>query len=875
MKNGLKSWFAFWHPRYRVFLVQLVVAGITSACLEFGQDKLLQMVTESLGQAPAAATAGAAASQPSAAQSQGLASAGWKLAVACLAGLVLVKALDAAGIYWKTRVAGKLKVQSEDDMESEILGHLLRKDETFFSRHSPAETVSRLSVDLSRVSDRRPLFMSTWWSVLVIVGNFLFFVLKDWRMAMVALAGCLAGAVWTHRMTRTVKQIDSDYLRQDDRVKSRFEDFLRAAAEVQVGRFYPWIHSRFGEVQEPRTRTYMKVVRLSAMLNVGSTVTYLLTFVAMVAVILHLRASGGGDESWTLIPVVIWATPKLFGSASAIIMQNLQLQMANNSIKRLLEYEAHVMAAEPGEDRAPAGADQAKAAGEVQAPPPAAREQAQPFRIQGATYRYSTPDGPTQGGIVDVTTEFSPGKWTAVVGGAGSGKSTLIRLLLGRAKPQAGTVLYGQEPVEALAAGRLSEIVSFMPQSLALLNATILENILFGRYTPPTEASGEAPSLAAEETDLLERVGLGRICRLKAVEMTPQACDGLSALGGGAAEIRNRSRQWLQSRCQADILPFESGHADRKHWILECLLGGRCDRERAIGTLLKGHGLRKLPSVLPAGLAAQLTKSGQTLLRQSRQLLGIPNYHVYSQLAMFPLPELLWELRSSNAHLGEADTLAPREKAVLYAIALTCSPAELAGDDHAEDWCSPQARNALAADCRHLRDALGGACVPFDLNTIHPFLTWRENLLFGVLDTRNSRAGQVLDQSLMEFIEQDPLKDLITKTGLQSDAGRSGANLSGGQGQLVALCRTILRRTEVLILDEPTSALDPASRTRVAELLRGLREQRVIITVSHDPEFIRQADEVKVMDNGRLVAGGTFEQLKEGSEVFRRILRQT
>lgn len=875
MDNGLKSWFAFWHPRYRVFLLQLVVAGITSACLEFGQDKLLQMVTESLGEPTAVATAGgASASQPSVA-SQGLGGAGWKLAFACLGGLVVVKALDAAGMYWKARVSGKLKVQSEDDMESEILGHLLRKDETFFSRHSPAETVSRLSVDLSRVSDRRPLIMSTWWSVLVIAGNFLFFVLKDWRMAMVALAGCLAGAVWTHRMTRTVKQMDSDYLRQNDSVKSRFEDFLRAAAEVQVGRLYPWIHNRFGEVQEPRTRTYMKVVRLSAMLNVGSTVTYLLTFVAMVAVILHLRTAGPGDTSWTLIPVVIWATPKLFGSASAIIMQNLQLQLANNSIKRLLEYEAHALAASgSGQDGAPAGSDQAKTA-EAHAPVPAAAEQAQPFRVQGATYRYPTPDGPTQGGIVDVTTEFSPGKWTAVVGGAGSGKSTLIRLLLGRSKPQAGTVLYGQEPVEALAAGRLSEIVSFMPQSLALLNATILENILFGRYTPPVEVSDAAPSLAAQEVDLVERVGLGRICRLKGVEMTPQACDGLSALGAGAAEIRDRTRQWLRGRCQAEILPFESGYADRKHWILECLLGGRCDRERAIETLLKGHGLRKLPSLLPEGLAAQLTKSGQTLLRQSRQLLGIANYHVYSQLAMFPLPELLWELRSSNVHLGEADTLTPRERAILCVIALTCSPAELAGDEHAEDWCSPQTRTALAADCRQLRDVLGDVYVPFDLNKIHPFLTWRENLLFGVLDTRNSRAGQVLDQSLMEFIEQDSLKDLITQTGLQSDAGRSGANLSGGQGQLVALCRTILRRTEVLILDEPTSALDPASRTRVAELLRGLREQRVIITVSHDPEFIRQADEVKVMDNGRLVAGGTFEQLKEGSEVFRRILRQT
>jgi ABC-type multidrug transport system ATPase subunit len=556
-------------------------------------------------------------------------------------------------------------------------------------------------------------------------------------------------------------------------------------------------------------------------------------------------------------------------------MQNLQLQLANNSIKRLLEYEAQVTASGPGDERAAAGSSEAKPAGEVLVPPPAAMEQAKPFQAQGATYRYSTPDGPTQGGIVEVSTEFSPGKWTAIVGGAGSGKSTLIRLLLGRARPQSGTVLYGQETVESLAAGRLSEIVSFMPQSPALLNATILENILFGRYTPPAGSFGASPSLTEAEMDLVERAGLGRICRLKAVDMTPQSGEGLSSLAGGVAEIRNRTRQWLRNRCQAEILPFETGYADRKHWILECLLGGRCDRERAIESLLKGHGLRKLPSILPAGLVTQLTKSGQTLLRQSRQLLGIPNYHVYSQLAMFPLPELLWELRSSNAHLGETAPLASRETAVLCVIALTCSPAELAGDEHAEDWCSPEARNALAADCRHLRDALGGVCVPFDLNRIHPYLTWRENLLFGVLDARNSRAGQVLDQNLMEFIEQDPLKNLITRTGLQSEAGRSGGNLSGGQGQLVALCRTILRRTEVLILDEPTSALDPASRTRVAELLRHLREQRVIITVSHDPEFIRQADEVKVMDNGRLVAGGTFEQLKEGSEVFRRILRQT
>jgi ABC-type multidrug transport system fused ATPase/permease subunit len=874
MKNGLTGWFALWHPRYRAFLVQLALAGIAAAGLEFAQNRLLQGLTQAMAQPPSAdhdAPGAVPASLPSAAGEKA-AEAPWRAAFVCLGLFVLAKGVNAAVEYWKARVSGRLKVQSEADMEREILGHLLRKDETFFSRHSPGETVSRLAIDLYRVSDRRPMIMSMWWSMLLIAGNFAFFLLKDWRMALIALGGCLAGAVWARRVTSHVRQMDYDYLRQNDCVKSRFEDFLRAAAEVQVGRLYAWVRNRFCEVQEPRTRTYVKYVRLSAVLTAGGVAAYLLTFVSMLVVIFHLRTSAAGGEAWTLVPVVIWAMPTLFGSASQIILQNLQLQFANTSIKRLMEYEAQEREAGPEDESMPAGSSAAKAAATAGAPPSAG---APGFQVQNATYRYSTPDGHAQGGIAEVTTEFSPGKWTAIVGGAGSGKSTLLRLLLGRAVPQSGKVLYGPDPAGELASGAWSEVVSFLPQSPALVNATILENILFGRYTPPSESSGAPPSLAAEEADLVERAGLGRICRLKAMDMTPRSCGGLSMPTSGLAEVRNRTRQWLASRCQADILPYESGYADRKQWILECLLGGRCDRQRAVESLLKGHRWRKVSAMLPAGLAAQLTKAGQTLLRQSSQLLGIANYHVYAQLAAFPLPEPLWELRSTSAHLGQAEDLDWREKAILCVIALTCSPAELADDQQARQWCSPQAVKAFEADTGPLREAIGGLCVPFDLDRLHPHLTWRENLLFGVLDAPNSRAGQIVDQALLEFIEQDPLKDTITRAGLQSEVGRLGGNLSGGQGQLVALCRTILRRTEVLILDEPTSALDPASRAKVAELLRYLRERKVIITVSHDPEFIRQADEVKLMDSGRLIASGTFEQLKEGSEAFRKTLKQT
>ncbi|MCY2927551.1 MAG: ABC transporter transmembrane domain-containing protein, partial [Planctomycetota bacterium] len=340
MKNGLTRWFALWRPRYRGLLVQLGLAGLVAAGLEFAQNRLLQLITQVLGQPLAAdheAPAEGPALLPSVFQEGGAVGTGWRTAFVCLGLFVLVKIVGATVGYWKTRASGRLKVQSEDDMEAEILDHLLRKDDAFFSRHSPAETVSRLAVDVFRVSDRRPLIMSIWWSVLLILGNFVFFVMRDWRMALLALAGCLAGAVWTQRMTRHVTQIDSDYLRQNDSVKSRFEDFLKAASEVQVGGLYSWARHRLSQAQEPRTQTYMRYVRLSAVLSAGSLIAYLLTFVSMIVVI-RLRASGKGNESWALVPVVIWAMPTLFESASQIIMQNLQLQLAGTSIKRLLEY---------------------------------------------------------------------------------------------------------------------------------------------------------------------------------------------------------------------------------------------------------------------------------------------------------------------------------------------------------------------------------------------------------------------------------------------------------------------------------------------------------------------------------------------------------
>jgi ABC-type polar amino acid transport system ATPase subunit len=309
--------------------------------------------------------------------------------------------------------------------------------------------------------------------------------------------------------------------------------------------------------------------------------------------------------------------------------------------------------------------------------------------------------------------------------------------------------------------------------------------------------------------------------------------------------------------------------------VLEHLLNGRCDREKAAQRLLGKSRTGALKALPGTPLGGELVRAARAVLQQNRHLLQIPNFHVYSQLAPLAIDESVWQLRSSNVALADAAALSPAEALAFCEIALTSCPAEFAGVEDSRDWGNPDFKNRSAREIAVLRELLGDACQGFAIGAIHPHLTWRENLIFGVAQSPNVRTRRLADEAILNFVEQDGLRQTFTRLGLEFGIGRLGGNLSGGQRQLVALCRALLRRTPVLVLDEPTSALDPASCSAVLALLRTWKTNRILITVSHDVELMRQADVIQVMDGGRLVAKGSFPELEAGSDVFRKILRQT
>ena len=140
--------------------------------------------------------------------------------------------------------------------------------------------------------------------------------------------------------------------------------------------------------------------------------------------------------------------------------------------------------------------------------------------------------------------------------------------------------------------------------------------------------------------------------------------------------------------------------------------------------------------------------------------------------------------------------------------------------------------------------------------------TVKENILYGKLGA----TDEELEEAAKKANAHDFIMDL--EKGYETTVGEKGTKLSGGERQRIAIARAILKNPKILVLDEATSSLDNRSEALIQEAVEKLMENRTTFIVAHRLSTIHKADQIIVMEKGRIVETGEHEELMNNKNLY-------
>jgi ATP-binding cassette subfamily B protein len=146
--------------------------------------------------------------------------------------------------------------------------------------------------------------------------------------------------------------------------------------------------------------------------------------------------------------------------------------------------------------------------------------------------------------------------------------------------------------------------------------------------------------------------------------------------------------------------------------------------------------------------------------------------------------------------------------------------------------------------------------------------TIANNIRFGQPDATMEKVIEAAKKACChEFIEALP-------DGYDTVIGEGGASLSGGEKQRISIARAMMKDAPVIFLDEATANVDPENENDLMKAIQALTEEKTVIMIAHRLKTVEHADQILVIDHGKIVQQGTHENLMKEDGIYRNFISE-
>ncbi len=498
----------------------------------------------------------------------------------------------------------------------------------------------------------------------------------------------------------------------------------------------------------------------------------------------------------------------------------------------------------------------------------------------------------------------------AVLGLGGSGRSVLTQLIARLLQPNFGQIKIGTQNIAELPESVLGRNIAYIDQQSYVFTGTVRENLLYGlknepkkeadysdeelkqrqRYIEDSKASANSHDDINADWLNHEAAGIDRESFDQRVLNTLKIADledDIYQLGLYSSIHASNYPQLAEGILHARQRLREILHQDDYAKLVETLDPNQYNTNMtAAENLFFGmpvqSGIQILDLLSDANVDEAINKAElkQPMLKiglQAAKIMvdifsdvpeGSPMFERFSFISVDDLPDLA--RLSKLSETVSLDSISDQDKQTILNLAFKLNVAR-----HRLGLITPEIQQKIVNAHELLKQELGDENDLIDFNgdeKVSSHLTIQDNILFGRVAYGQANAQQKVGKLIQKVISELDLKQQIIEVGLDYSVGVGGAKLTSAQRQKLTIARALIKNPQILIVNEATTILDGKVEKALIERILEIMQDKKVIWVLSNTDYIDSFDKLLVLDKGKLVAEGSVEEVSSQPDIMDKLV---